>query len=205
MERLAERQNDALVLKAREVFGIVDFRPGQRELLDAVMNGGDALGILPTSAGESLVYQLASLFLPRPVVVVTPLIALAEDQTDKLKARHVAATRLDSTRACGLVKRALRTRRSRVGSSRWSTSRLSACKTPLSWRFSVRMAARSSSSTKRIASPNGATTSGPPTPNSAAPPRRWAARLSLHSPGVGDPTRDNPGRCQETLVGRQEA
>jgi ATP-dependent DNA helicase RecQ len=52
---------------------------------------------LPTGGGKSLIYQLASLFLPCPVVVVTPLIALAEDQTDKLEAWRVAATRLDSS------------------------------------------------------------------------------------------------------------
>ena len=57
----------------------------------------DALGVLPTGGGKSLVFQLASLFLPKPVVVVSPLISLAEDQTDKLEARRVATTRFDSS------------------------------------------------------------------------------------------------------------
>jgi ATP-dependent DNA helicase RecQ len=83
--------------KAHTVFGIREFRPGQLELLEAVLQQRDALGILPTGGGKSLVFQLASLFVPRPVVVVTPLISLAEDQTDKLEARRVFATRLDST------------------------------------------------------------------------------------------------------------
>src|SRR5215217_2041345 len=87
----------AVLERARTVFGIRDLRPGQRDLLEAVLQGRDALGILPTGGGKSLVFQLASLFVPRPVVVVTPLISLAEDQTDKLEARRVFATRLDST------------------------------------------------------------------------------------------------------------
>lgn len=87
----------ALTARAQEVFGIREFRPGQRELLTAVLQGRDAVGILPTGGGKSLVFQLASLYLPRPVVVVTPLISLAEDQTDKLETRRVAAVRLDSS------------------------------------------------------------------------------------------------------------
>jgi ATP-dependent DNA helicase RecQ len=83
--------------KARTIFGIQQFRPGQIELLEAVLQRRDALGILPTGAGKSLVFQLAALFVPCPVVVVTPLISLAEDQTDKLEARRVFAARLDST------------------------------------------------------------------------------------------------------------
>ena len=86
-----------LLAKARAVFGIQDFRPGQLPLLEAVLGQRDAVGVLPTGSGKSLVYQLASLFLARPVVVVTPLISLAEDQTDKLEAHHVACTRLDSS------------------------------------------------------------------------------------------------------------
>jgi ATP-dependent DNA helicase RecQ len=74
-----------LLAKAREVFGLQDFRPGQLELLEAVLGKRDAVGILPTGGGKSLVFQLASLYPPRPVVVVTPLISLAEDQTDKLE------------------------------------------------------------------------------------------------------------------------
>jgi ATP-dependent DNA helicase RecQ len=88
---------DAIAERARAVFGVQEFRRGQRELTEAVLLGRDALGILPTGGGKSLCFQLASLFLPRPVVVVTPLIALAEDQTDKLERYRVASTRIDST------------------------------------------------------------------------------------------------------------
>jgi ATP-dependent DNA helicase RecQ len=86
-----------LLATARRVFGIEGFRPGQLELTQAVLQGRDAVGVLPTGGGKSLVFQLASLFLPRPVVVVSPLISLAEDQTDKLDVRRIAAARFDST------------------------------------------------------------------------------------------------------------
>ena len=68
----SDEDRDAYLERAREVFGVREFRPGQRVLLEAVLRGQDALGILPTGGGKSLIYQLASLFLPRPVVVVTP-------------------------------------------------------------------------------------------------------------------------------------
>lgn len=96
----------ALAERARTVFGIKSWRPGQRELLEAVLQGRDALGILPTGGGKSLCFELASLFLPRPVIVVTPLISLAEDQTDKLEVAKVAATRIDSTLSAGELRRA---------------------------------------------------------------------------------------------------
>src|SRR5688572_12001129 len=79
--------------KARDVFGVREFRTGQRELIESVLRSRDAVGVLPTGSGKSLCFQLASLFLPRPVVVVTPLISLAEDQTDKLEALRVSARR----------------------------------------------------------------------------------------------------------------
>jgi ATP-dependent DNA helicase RecQ len=82
---------------ARERFGIERFRPGQRELLRAVFEGRDVLGILPTGAGKSLGYQLPALFLPRPVVVVSPLIALMQDQHDKLGDYAIDAAKVNST------------------------------------------------------------------------------------------------------------
>jgi ATP-dependent DNA helicase RecQ len=82
---------------ARERFGIDDFRPGQRELLGAVFARQDALGILPTGAGKSLIYQLAALFLPKPVVVVSPLISLMQDQHEKLGEYAIESARVNST------------------------------------------------------------------------------------------------------------
>jgi ATP-dependent DNA helicase RecQ len=78
-------------------FGIQRFRPGQRELIEAVLNGRDAIGVMPTGAGKSLCFQLPALFLRGAVVVVSPLIALMQDQVDRLEAANIEAARLDST------------------------------------------------------------------------------------------------------------
>ncbi|MBN9167700.1 MAG: DEAD/DEAH box helicase [Myxococcales bacterium] len=82
---------------ASEHFGVRTFRPGQRDLIEAVLSGRDAFGILPTGGGKSLTFQLPSLFLDRAVVVVSPLLALIRDQSDKLEGFDVPAARIDST------------------------------------------------------------------------------------------------------------
>lgn len=78
-------------------FGVQRFRPGQRELIQAALAGHDAIGILPTGVGKSLCFQLPSLFLRGTVVVVSPLIALMQDQIERLEAANITAARLDST------------------------------------------------------------------------------------------------------------
>ena len=83
--------------KARRRFGVTDYRPGQRELIQAVMEGKPALGILPTGGGKSLCYQLPSLFLPRAILVVSPLISLMQDQETKLISRNIEVANLNST------------------------------------------------------------------------------------------------------------
>ncbi|MGB7540322.1 MAG: DEAD/DEAH box helicase [Anaerolineales bacterium] len=93
---------------AERVFGVKAFRPGQRELIQAVLEGRDAFGILPTGGGKSLVYQLASLYLPKLVLVVSPLVSLSEDQTDKLERFRVGAVRVDSTLRAAESRAALR-------------------------------------------------------------------------------------------------
>jgi ATP-dependent DNA helicase RecQ len=82
---------------AKEEFGVASFRPGQLQLLDAVVEGRDALGILATGAGKSLVFQLGSQLREGLTVVVSPLIALMQDQTGKLADTALEAARLDST------------------------------------------------------------------------------------------------------------
>jgi ATP-dependent DNA helicase RecQ len=83
--------------EARRRFGVLHFRPGQRELIECALQGRNALGILPTGAGKSLCYQLPALFLKGAVVVVSPLISLMKDQVEHLERASVAAARLDST------------------------------------------------------------------------------------------------------------
>ena len=68
-------------------FGFSSFRPGQRELFEAVLAGNDALGGLPTGGGKSLTYQLPSVLLSGLTIVVSPLIALIKDQVDAFNRR----------------------------------------------------------------------------------------------------------------------
>src|SRR5689334_23936327 len=86
--------------KARRVlvdrFGHKDFQKGQWEPINAVLNGEDALVVMPTGSGKSLVYQLPALMLPGLTVVVSPLIALMKDQQDKLAAHGVDALAMHS-------------------------------------------------------------------------------------------------------------
>jgi len=84
--------------KLREVFHISELRPGQAEIMESVLAGQDTLAVMPTGSGKSLTYQLPSLVLPGPTLVVSPLLALIEDQTVKLKALGVPVARIDSTR-----------------------------------------------------------------------------------------------------------
>jgi ATP-dependent DNA helicase RecQ len=93
-DRISWREVRATALKR---FGIKTFRPGQRELIEAVLAGRNALGILPTGAGKSLCFQLPSLFLKGVVVVVSPLIALMQDQITRLDDAGIEAARLDSS------------------------------------------------------------------------------------------------------------
>jgi ATP-dependent DNA helicase RecQ len=78
-------------------FGVQHFRPGQQEIMEATLSGCDVLGIMPTGSGKSLTYQLPSLVLPRPTIVISPLIALMQDQTEKAEEADIIAAKLDST------------------------------------------------------------------------------------------------------------
>src|SRR5687767_11373661 len=80
----------------RERFGHADFRAGQWEPVQAVLTGRDALVVMPTGSGKSIVYQLPALLLPGLTVVVSPLIALMKDQQDKLSAHGVDALAMHS-------------------------------------------------------------------------------------------------------------
>jgi ATP-dependent DNA helicase RecQ len=83
--------------KAKRRFGVKEYRPGQRELIQAVLKGRDALGILPTGGGKSLCYQLPALFLRHAILVVSPLISLMQDQHEKLTERRIQVAKLNST------------------------------------------------------------------------------------------------------------
>ena len=78
------------------VFGFDSFRPGQREIIDAVLRGDNALAIMPTGGGKSLCYQLPALCRSGLTVVISPLIALMRDQVRALQELGVAAGALTS-------------------------------------------------------------------------------------------------------------
>jgi ATP-dependent DNA helicase RecQ len=78
-------------------FGFSTFRPGQREVMEALLAGKSAAAVFPTGSGKSLCYQLPALLLDGVTLVVSPLIALMKDQIDALALRGIAARRLDST------------------------------------------------------------------------------------------------------------
>jgi ATP-dependent DNA helicase RecQ len=78
-------------------FGFTAFRPGQREIIAAVLAGRDTVAVMPTGSGKSLCYQLPALIGGGVTVVVSPLIALMKDQVDGLSARGIPAAFVNST------------------------------------------------------------------------------------------------------------
>jgi ATP-dependent DNA helicase RecQ len=85
----------------RRVFGYDAFRGEQQEIIDHVIAGGDALVLMPTGGGKSLCYQIPALIRPGTGVVISPLIALMQDQVDALTALGLRAGFLNSTQDPG--------------------------------------------------------------------------------------------------------
>ena len=83
----------------KQYFGHTDFRPGQEKLMDAILAGRDALGIMPTGGGKSLSYQIPALLLPGITLVISPLISLMKDQVAALSAAGVPAAFLNSSQS----------------------------------------------------------------------------------------------------------
>ncbi|MGM0985758.1 MAG: RecQ family ATP-dependent DNA helicase [Pseudomonadota bacterium] len=80
----------------QEVFGHDDFRPGQRPVIEAIVAGRSAAAIFPTGSGKSLCYQLPALHLPHLTLVISPLLALMQDQLAFLDRHGIPAASLDS-------------------------------------------------------------------------------------------------------------
>jgi DNA topoisomerase-3 len=89
---------DGLEALLHERFGFEEFRPHQQAVCSAVVEGHDALLVMPTGAGKSLCYQLPGIARAGTTVVVSPLIALMEDQVAKLKSQGFVAERIHSGR-----------------------------------------------------------------------------------------------------------
>jgi ATP-dependent DNA helicase RecQ len=91
--------SDDLQRTLRELFGFPSFRPGQERVIPSLLAGRDVLAVLPTGAGKSLVYQLTAQLLPGITLVVSPLIALMQDQEEALEARGIAVGVVNSARS----------------------------------------------------------------------------------------------------------
>ncbi|MFG1691021.1 RecQ family ATP-dependent DNA helicase [Gemmatimonadota bacterium] len=88
-------------------FGYPGFRPGQEELICAVVEGRDALGILPTGGGKSVCYQIPALLFPGLTLVVSPLISLMEDQVNRANGAGASAAFLNSTQPASEAREAI--------------------------------------------------------------------------------------------------
>ena len=80
----------------KQYFGYDSFRPGQDELVQAILSGRDTLGIMPTGAGKSICYQVPALALPGLTLVISPLISLMKDQVGALNEAGVPAACINS-------------------------------------------------------------------------------------------------------------
>ncbi len=83
--------------KAARRLGINKLYPEQTEVIDHVNEGRDVLVVLPTGFGKSACYQVPSMTLPKPTVLISPLLALLRDQHEKLLKRNIPCVRLDGT------------------------------------------------------------------------------------------------------------
>jgi ATP-dependent DNA helicase RecQ len=88
------------------VFGLPGLRPGQQAVIDAVLAGTHTLAIMPTGAGKSLCYQVPAMLMPGMTVVVSPLIALMQDQFEKMSDLGIASVQVHSAVPRDEVRRA---------------------------------------------------------------------------------------------------
>jgi ATP-dependent DNA helicase RecQ len=93
--RKSDTKHDVL----KDVFGFDSFRPGQEEVIDGVLSGRNVLAVMPTGSGKSLCYQIPALMLGGLTVVVSPLVALMQDQVAALRLAGVAVDAINSSRS----------------------------------------------------------------------------------------------------------
>lgn len=95
--QMATAATDGLEKALKQFFGYDQLRPGQREIMEAALAGRDVLVVMPTGGGKSLCFQLPALVRSGLTIVVSPLIALMQDQAEALQANGIAATFLNSS------------------------------------------------------------------------------------------------------------
>src|SRR3954471_17227366 len=89
------------------IFGLDEFRPAQRGVIEDVLAGRDVLCVMPTGAGKSLCYQLPAAVQGGLTIVVSPLISLMEDQVQQLRDEGLPAAMLNSAMPPGQAREAL--------------------------------------------------------------------------------------------------
>jgi len=89
-------QKEALTVLKR-YFGYTSFRPGQEDVVEALLNNKDCMAIMPTGAGKSICFQVPALLKSGLTIVFTPLISLMKDQVDGLRLQQIPATSLNSS------------------------------------------------------------------------------------------------------------
>jgi len=97
MQMPAVMQGDPKRHLLKEIFGFDDFRPGQTTAIEAVLAGRHVLSVMPTGAGKSLCYQVPALMMGGLTLVVSPLVALMQDQVAALRLAGVAADTINSS------------------------------------------------------------------------------------------------------------
>lgn len=88
---------DAALETLKRYWGYETFRPGQDRMVQAILSGRDALGVMPTGAGKSICYQVPALALPGLTLVISPLVSLMGDQVRALKAAGARPSYLNSS------------------------------------------------------------------------------------------------------------
>ncbi len=96
-EESEKLDQDDLEESLHEIFGLANLRPGQKEVIQSVLDGRDTLAVMPTGSGKSLCYQLPALNLSGTAIVVSPLISLMKDQAEKLEEFGAEAALVNST------------------------------------------------------------------------------------------------------------
>ncbi|MGE5608526.1 MAG: RecQ family ATP-dependent DNA helicase [Bacillota bacterium] len=91
----------------QSIFGLDDFRPAQREVIEDVLHGHDVLCVMPTGAGKSLCFQLPAAVQRGLTIVVSPLISLMQDQTQKLRDEGIPAALLNSSLSASLQRQVM--------------------------------------------------------------------------------------------------
>ncbi len=102
-----EEQRSTAMLKAARRLGLTRLYPEQQQVLDASMRGEDVLMVLPTGFGKSACYQIPSIIFSKPVLVISPLLALMQDQYDTMQRLDLPCIKLDGQLRGGKRKQAL--------------------------------------------------------------------------------------------------